>query len=63
MLEIIVDLVGANRVSLGTDYPFPLGEDNPGELIKLSKFDNRTKEILLGDSALEWLNMDKKFFL
>jgi aminocarboxymuconate-semialdehyde decarboxylase len=63
MLEIIVDLVGANRVSLGTDYPFPLGEDNPGELIKLSKFDDRTKEILLGDSALEWLNMDKKFFI
>jgi len=63
MLEIIVDLVGANRVSLGTDYPFPLGEDNPGELIKLSKFDDRTKEILLGDSALEWLNMDKKLFI
>lgn len=62
MLEIIVDLVGANRVTLGTDYPFPLGEDKPGELIKTSKFDNRTKEILLGDSALEWLNMEKKFF-
>jgi aminocarboxymuconate-semialdehyde decarboxylase len=63
MLEIVVDLVGANRVTLGTDYPFPLGEDNPGELIKTSKFDHRTKEILLGDSALEWLNMDKKFFI
>lgn len=63
MLEIVVDLVGANRVTLGTDYPFPLGEDQPGELIKTSKFDNRTKEILLGDSALEWLNMDKKLFI
>ena len=63
MLEIVVDLVGANRVTLGTDYPFPLGEDKPGELIKTSKFDHRTKEILLGDSALEWLNMDKKFFI
>lgn len=63
MLEIVVDLVGDNRVTLGTDYPFPLGEDKPGELIKTSKFDHRTKEILLGDSALEWLNMDKKFFI
>ena len=63
MLKIVVDLVGANRVTLGTDYPFPLGEDKPGELIKTSKFDHRTKEILLGDSALEWLNMDKKFFI
>lgn len=63
MLEIVVDLVGANRVSLGTDYPFPLGEDKPGELIKTSNYDLKTKEILLGDSALEWLNMEKKFFI
>lgn len=62
MLQIIVDLVGANRVTLGTDYPFPLGEDNPGELIKTSGFDLKTQEILLGDSALEWLNMEKKLF-
>jgi aminocarboxymuconate-semialdehyde decarboxylase len=63
MLEIVVDLVGANRVTLGTDYPFPLGEDKPGELIKTSNYDLKTKEILLGDSALEWLNMEKKFFI
>ena len=63
MLDIVVDLVGANRVTLGTDYPFPLGEDKPGELIKTSNYDLKTKEILLGDSALEWLNMEKKFFI
>jgi aminocarboxymuconate-semialdehyde decarboxylase len=63
MLQFVVDLVGANRVTLGTDYPFPLGEDNPGELIKTSGFDNKTQEILLGTSALEWLNMDKSIFV
>ena len=26
MLDYIVGLVGENRVALGTDYPFPLGE-------------------------------------
>ncbi len=63
MLQFVVDLVGANRVTLGTDYPFPLGEDNPGELIKTSGFDLKTQEILLGTSALEWLNMEKKIFM
>ena len=63
MLQFVVDLVGANRVTLGTDYPFPLGEDNPGELIKTSGFDLKTQEILLGTSALEWLNMKKKIFM
>jgi aminocarboxymuconate-semialdehyde decarboxylase len=48
---------------LGTDYPFPLGEDNPGTLIKTAGFDLKSQEIMLGTSALEWLNMDKKIFV
>lgn len=63
MLQYIIDLVGANRVTLGTDYPFPLGEDNPGELIKSLDLPSETKEILLGQSALEWLNMEKRLFV
>jgi aminocarboxymuconate-semialdehyde decarboxylase len=63
MLQLVTKLVGVNRVTLGTDYPFPLGEDNPGELIKTSNFTNQEKAIMLGDSALEWLKMDKSFFL
>jgi aminocarboxymuconate-semialdehyde decarboxylase len=63
MLQFIVDLVGANRVCLGTDYPFPLGEDIPGELIKTAGFDQFTQDILLEKSALEWLKMDRKLFI
>jgi aminocarboxymuconate-semialdehyde decarboxylase len=33
MLRLIVDMVGSSRVALGTDYPFPLGEDVPGTTI------------------------------
>ena len=33
MLRLVVDLVGSDRVALGTDYPFPLGEDVPGTTI------------------------------
>lgn len=63
MLDYIVNLVGANRVSMGTDYPFPLGELVPGEMIKQMPYDDAKKETLLSGSALEWLGMEKKFFL
>jgi aminocarboxymuconate-semialdehyde decarboxylase len=56
MLEYVVDLFGANRVALGTDYPFPLGELEPGKLIEsIAKFTAETKEQLLWKSAIEWI--------
>jgi aminocarboxymuconate-semialdehyde decarboxylase len=33
-LRHLIDLMGPPRVALGSDYPFPLGEDRPGELIR-----------------------------
>ena len=63
MLEYIVKLVGANRVALGSDYPFPLGENEPGKLIREMNFSNDVKEKLLHVSALEWLGLQKKIFL
>ena len=29
MLDYLIKLVGADRIALGTDYPFPLGEIKP----------------------------------
>lgn len=63
MLNFIVELFGAARVALGSDYPFPLGENIPGSLIDSMPYDDATKEKLLSGSALEWLNMEKKFFI
>ena len=31
---IIINAVFQNRVMLGSDYPFPLGEHHPGKLIE-----------------------------
>ena len=62
VLEYIVDLMGADKIALGTDYPFPLGDLEPGKLIHESAFDDRIKERLLSGSALEWLNMSKDQF-
>lgn len=63
MLRYIVKLVGANRVALGSDYPFPLGENEPGKLIREMNFSDDVKEKLLSGSALEWLGLSKNIFL
>ncbi len=62
MLEYLVKLVGTEKVALGTDYPFPLGEEIAGSLIESSNFDEATKAKLLYGAALKWLNLDEDFF-
>lgn len=63
MLDYIVKLVGANRVALGSDYPFPLGELSPGKLINEMKYSDDVKAQLLHASALEWLGIQKSKFI
>ena len=63
MLRYLVQLVGADRVALGSDYPFPLGEQVPGSLIDTLGFDTVTKERLMYATALEWLGLTKEKFL
>lgn len=63
MLDLIVNQVGADRVVLGTDYPFPLGELEPAKLIRGMGYDDKKTAQLLHGSALSWLQMEKELFL
>jgi aminocarboxymuconate-semialdehyde decarboxylase len=64
MLRYVVDLIGENRVTLGSDYPFPLGEEHPGALIEsMEDFSPARKARLLGENALDWLQVGKERFL
>jgi len=63
MLNLLIKLAGADKVAMGSDYPFPLGELEPGKLIESMPYDKATKEFLLHRSALKWLNLDKKQFM
>ena len=55
-LRHLVDLLGASRVALGSDYPFPLGEDRPGELIEaLGDLSAGDRAMLLSGAALQFL--------
>jgi aminocarboxymuconate-semialdehyde decarboxylase len=63
MLRHLLRLIGATRVALGSDYPFPLGEDLPGALIdSMTDLDSTTKRRLFADSALEFLARDRSVF-
>lgn len=61
-LDYLINLVGAGRVMLGTDYPFPLGELEPGNLIESMPYDEPTRELLLNGTALNWLDRDRGQF-
>lgn len=62
-LRYIIDFYGSNRICLGSDYPFPLGEWVPGELIESCNFDAETKANLLYRSSLEWMGRKLEDFL
>ena len=57
-LRLLIQLFGAKRVALGSDYPFPLGEANPGELIEsMKKLSTGEKKQLLSGTAREFLGL------
>jgi len=60
MLNYLIDLIGENRIALGSDYPFPLGEAEPGKLIEsMAELTDATKARLFSGTALEWLGLEK----
>lgn len=62
-LQYLIDTCGADRVMLGTDYPFPLGEQVPGAGIEEIPLDDASRARLYHGTALEWLGMPASRFL
>lgn len=62
-LDYIVNLIGPDKIALGTDYPFPLGELEPGKLIHSMPYSDDVKSKLLHQAALDWLKEEKGKFL
>jgi aminocarboxymuconate-semialdehyde decarboxylase len=64
VLRLLLGQAGPERVALGTDYPFVLGEEEPGRLIEsLADVAEETKARLLGGTALEFLGVGGDRFL
>jgi len=54
-LRLLLDVFGADRIAIGSDYPFPLGEDPPGGVMKSMNLPRETRDRLASGTALEWL--------
>jgi aminocarboxymuconate-semialdehyde decarboxylase len=57
-LRFLLETMGAQRVMLGSDYPFPLGEHHVGSLIRSSGLSPRTKALVLGENASRFFNLE-----
>ncbi|MEM7230270.1 MAG: amidohydrolase family protein [Planctomycetota bacterium] len=63
-LRLLLAVIGEDRIALGSDYPFPLGEHVPGSLIKsMPELSHATQAKLLAENALEFLGVDADLFL
>lgn len=56
-LDYVIDVIGGDKICMGSDYPFPLGEHHPGALIESMPYDQRLKDQLLFKNAMEWTGL------
>ena len=55
-LHLLIDRLGADRLVMGTDYPFPLREEPPGVVIDtLADLSDQARTAMLGRNALRFL--------
>ncbi len=58
--DYLLDVIGEDQVCLGSDYPFPLGEEHPGKLIGKMDLGKKSLKKLLYKNAQAWLGIDTK---
>ncbi|KAJ3220388.1 hypothetical protein HDU67_000055 [Dinochytrium kinnereticum] len=62
-LKLLIKKIGIDKIMLGSDYPFPLGEHQPGSLIDSCKWlSPEEKAMLLGGNALKFFNLEDRDF-
>ena len=63
-LSYLISKICMEKIALGTDYPFPLGELEPGSLInKMNDLSADNRDMLFSRNALNWLGIDKNSLL
>jgi aminocarboxymuconate-semialdehyde decarboxylase len=63
MLEYVLKLQGSKRITLGSDYQFPLGDLEIGKFIEEMDLDQTVKEDIFCNAPLEWLGVSKERFI
>ena len=60
LLRYVLDLVGDERVMLGSDYPFPLGDLEIGAFIEDMGLSPKQAERIFRTNALDWLGVSSE---
>jgi aminocarboxymuconate-semialdehyde decarboxylase len=62
-MSYVIDVMGHDKICLGSDYPFPLGEHHPGKLIEsMGELSANLTEKLLFKNALAWMDLEASRF-
>ncbi|MEO3973486.1 amidohydrolase family protein [Streptomyces sp. CAU 1734] len=56
-LRLLVEVMGAERVLLGSDHPFPLGEEEIGRLVRESALSPEERAAVLGGNAVRFFGL------
>jgi aminocarboxymuconate-semialdehyde decarboxylase len=60
-MDFLVKVIGEDKICLGSDYPFPLGEDRPGSMIKeMDSLTQLQKDKMLYYNAKDFLGIHTK---
>lgn len=62
-MQLCLKLWGTQKIAMGSDYPFPLGEHKPGQLIESAEYlSEEQKNQLLWKTAFDWLGISDNQF-
>jgi len=62
-MQLLTNLIGIDNVVLGSDYPFPLGEQEPGSLLEsMDTYTAKEKSKMLWLNALNFLGLSESRF-
>ena len=62
LLNYVLEMQGSKRVTLGSDYPFPLGDLEIGAYIEKMELSDEVVDDIFCNATLEWLNLPKAQF-
>lgn len=62
LLRYVLEMQGSKKITLGTDYPFPLGDLEVGKFITEMGLPNEVVEDIFCNATLDWLKLDTRDF-
>jgi len=60
LLRYIIDAIGPDKICLGSDYPFPMGDLEIGAFVREMDLPDDTVEAIYSRNTLEWLGVKKE---